>query len=227
MGAPPGIESNSIPLRTDATEIGEWETFNLIPQGDNRYGIRTANGCYLTAVDGGGKGAPPWLPRNSTFALHADRTHVEAWEQCQLIFMVHNNSAFALENQTTGAIRNLVESGQWNQYYQTLSNFDFLQTQIQQVGIRAAIAYVQWLNPTEAANFYERNPTLEVALKHIQIALQLSSDDLNLLAPQLWGRLQQFIYLLTIEALLEQAYRQWPKPWLCPLFPSFEPTGYG
>ena len=224
IGDPPGFNLNSIPVRTDATDIGEWETFTLVPQGDRRYAIQTANGCYLTAVDGGGKGKPAWWPHNSSFPLHTNRTHVTDWELCHLIFLDENN----LETQeTTETMKNLVESNEWSRYYQTLSDFEFIQSQIQQLGIEAAIANYQWLNPIEATEDWARNPILEVALKQIKIALQLSPDDPKQIAAQLWGRLQPFIYLPTIEALLEQADRHQPKPWLRPLFPCLEPTGYG
>ncbi len=228
VGDPPGFASNSIPLRTDATDIGEWETFTLVPHGGKRYAIQTANGCYLTAVDGGGKAKPAWWPADSLCPLQTHATRVDNWQLCHIIFLDDNNSETVDDEETTAEMmKNLVESGEWYRYYQTLSDFEFIQSQIQQLGIEEAIANYQWLNPIEAAEDWGRNPILEVALKQIKIALQLSPDDPKQLASQLWGRLQAFIYMPTIEALLEQAYRHQPKPWLRPLFPCLEPTGYG
>ena len=44
-------------LHTDATAIGPWETFTLEFQSDGTYGIRTANGNYVSAVGGRHKDA--------------------------------------------------------------------------------------------------------------------------------------------------------------------------
>ncbi len=71
-----GHGSNAV--HTDATKIGGWEKFRLVPVGPaptsgrpNYYAIMTSNGHYVTAVNGGGVIGD---------ALHTDATNVAAWE---------------------------------------------------------------------------------------------------------------------------------------------------
>ena len=60
-------------IRTNATQIGSWERFTLVPAGDGiHYGIRTVNGHFLTAVGGGGR---------ITDVIHSDATWLRAWEE--------------------------------------------------------------------------------------------------------------------------------------------------
>ncbi|MGI5291247.1 fascin domain-containing protein [Nonomuraea polychroma] len=68
-------------LHTDATRIRAWEKFKLIDSGDRsgtriRYGLRTSNGHYLTAVGGGGR---------ITDVMHSDATQLRAWEKFTLV----------------------------------------------------------------------------------------------------------------------------------------------
>jgi hypothetical protein len=58
----PNCTPGSIALHDDATRIGPWETFKLVPVPSaapfpRRYALQTSNGLnYVTAVDGGGMG---------------------------------------------------------------------------------------------------------------------------------------------------------------------------
>jgi hypothetical protein len=60
----PNCEPGSVALHDNATQIGAWETFRLVPvpsigPGPLRYAFQTSNGRnYITAVDGGGLGDP-------------------------------------------------------------------------------------------------------------------------------------------------------------------------
>ena len=50
-------------LHTDATVAGPWETFTLERIDDIHFALRTVDGHYLTAVNGGRVGQPPTGPR--------------------------------------------------------------------------------------------------------------------------------------------------------------------
>ena len=61
-----------------ATTWRSWVRLGLRPEiaslagyGGHNYALQTANGHYLTAVDGGGR---------TTDAIHSDATQVRAWE---------------------------------------------------------------------------------------------------------------------------------------------------
>ncbi len=63
-------------IHTDATRVGSWERFTLVPVGDGvHYGIRTSNGHYLTAVGGGGR---------TSDAIHSDAPWLRGWEEFTL-----------------------------------------------------------------------------------------------------------------------------------------------
>ena len=57
LSADQGGGKSTDALHTDATAIGPWETFTLEFQSDGTYGIRTANGNYVSAVGGRHKDA--------------------------------------------------------------------------------------------------------------------------------------------------------------------------
>lgn len=63
-------------IHTDATRIGNWETFDIEPIGNGYYIIRTFNGGLLTAVGGGGK---------INDVLHTDAVHAGQWEKFLLV----------------------------------------------------------------------------------------------------------------------------------------------
>ena len=49
-----GPNDASLPIHSDATTRGPWETLSLVPQFDGTYAIQSATGFYLTATNGGG-----------------------------------------------------------------------------------------------------------------------------------------------------------------------------
>ena len=66
-------------LHSDATRVGSWEKFTLTDSGDDgpngdyiKWGIRTSNGHWLTAVGGGGR---------TTNTIHSDATALRSWEK--------------------------------------------------------------------------------------------------------------------------------------------------
>lgn len=60
-------------IHTNATVARDWEVFKLFPltTGPNQYAIRTINGNFLTAVDGGGR---------TTETIHTDTRSIQEWE---------------------------------------------------------------------------------------------------------------------------------------------------
>ncbi len=76
-----GPNDGTCPIHTDAANQGQWETVTL--QVDDTVNpptvrILTANGNYLTAVNGGGVGGPNTQP------IHTDATVVGDWEKFTL-----------------------------------------------------------------------------------------------------------------------------------------------
>ncbi len=126
-----------------------------------------------------------------------------------------------------------VQSQQWHEYYQLLSNFEFLLGKIQHpdFGIEGLINDYDWLDPTEAASNAARDADTETALQRIHLTLQLSAfvltEDPNQLTSHLWGHLQAFNDSPVIKGLLTQAADIQPKPWLRPLFPTIQSPGKG
>ena len=59
-------------IHSDATVIGPWEKFKLVPISGNQYALQTINGNYLTVVNGGGK---------LTDVIHSDATVIGPWEK--------------------------------------------------------------------------------------------------------------------------------------------------
>jgi hypothetical protein len=79
IGGPNNARS---PVHTDATTIGPEEVFTFrftTANGVTTATIRTPNGDYLTAVNGGGIGGPNNIP------IHTDATSIGPWETFMLI----------------------------------------------------------------------------------------------------------------------------------------------
>jgi hypothetical protein len=63
-------------LHTNATRVGSWEKFTLVPQVDGSVAIRVADGHYLTARLGGGQ---------QTYVFNTNATRVDSWEKFRLV----------------------------------------------------------------------------------------------------------------------------------------------
>jgi len=124
---------------------------------------------------------------------------------------------------------NLLKSGQWEKYYQILTNFDFLSQKIHHpdFGVQALIEDYELIDSPEATTHPEYDPEKVKTLKRIQGALGLSahilSKDKTQLVEQLWGRMQGFD-VPEIQQLLSQAKHS-KTTWLRPLTPSFSTPG--
>lgn len=130
----------------------------------------------------------------------------------------------------SSALQNYVNSGNFAEYYQTLTNFDYLEVKIKrpEFGLDALIADYDLVDESKVATHSDDYLEKVKALKLIQGALRLSAhilaEDKTQLAGQLLGRLLSFSHL-EIQGLLAQA-KQWQDyPWLRPLSPSLTPPG--
>ena len=68
-----------MPIRTDATAVGPWETFTLNFLPNNHVTIQLSDGRFLTAVNGGGMPGPYTVP------IHTDATKHDIWEAFTLV----------------------------------------------------------------------------------------------------------------------------------------------
>jgi WD40 repeat protein len=124
---------------------------------------------------------------------------------------------------------NLVKSGNLEEYYQTLTNFDFLAAKLNHpdFGVQALIEDYDLVSDSEVLTHPEYNPEKVKALKLIQGALRLSAhvlaEDKTQLVGQLWGRMQGFD-VPEIQGLLSQA-KQSKTTGLRPLRASLTPPG--
>ncbi|QQE79542.1 hypothetical protein [Alicyclobacillus sp. SO9] len=73
----------SAAIETNRREIGAWEKFTLEPLNNQErtFAIRTSNGHYVTAVNGGGMGGP----NDDNFPIHTDATSIGPWEKFQIV----------------------------------------------------------------------------------------------------------------------------------------------
>ncbi|MEW6498878.1 MAG: hypothetical protein AB1589_41230, partial [Cyanobacteriota bacterium] len=124
---------------------------------------------------------------------------------------------------------NLLKSGQWQKYYQILTDFEFLNQKIEHPDfeVQALIEDYDLIDAAEATTDPEYDPEKVKTLKRIQGALRLSAHvlakDKTQLAGQLWGRLQCF-EVPEIQQLLSQT-KQSKTTWLRPLTPILTPPG--
>lgn len=76
----PNTGTNAVALHTDATKVGPWETFEIVWINPTHFGIKTVNGNYVTAVNGGGIGGP----NDNTSPIHTDASNSGPWERLLL-----------------------------------------------------------------------------------------------------------------------------------------------
>ncbi|MBD2168091.1 PQQ-binding-like beta-propeller repeat protein [Calothrix membranacea FACHB-236] len=119
---------------------------------------------------------------------------------------------------------NLVNSGNLEKYYQTLTDFDFINAKINhpEFGVQSLIEDYDLIDSAETSENFK-------TLKLLQGALRLSAHvlvtDKQQLASQLHGRLLHENMPDDIQALLRQIQQQTTTPWLRPVTPSLTPPG--
>jgi len=76
----PNSGPGAVAIHTDAVEAGPWETFRLEWVDSTYFALKTVNGNYVTAVNGGGVGGA----NDASSPVHSDATWVGPWEQLTL-----------------------------------------------------------------------------------------------------------------------------------------------
>lgn len=86
----PNTGSGAVPIHTDATSAGPWETFTVIWLDDAKrsFALRTVNGNYLTAENSGGIGGP----NDSSSPIHTDATEIGAWQKLTIRFLPNDKA---------------------------------------------------------------------------------------------------------------------------------------
>jgi len=79
----PGAGPNAVALHSDATREGAWETFQMEWSDPAHFALKTANGNYVTAINGGGMGGPS----SAASPIHTDAVKLGAWEK---LFLEYN-----------------------------------------------------------------------------------------------------------------------------------------
>jgi hypothetical protein len=100
----------NVPIRTNATTIGEYELFTIewidIKQG--YFALHTADGKYVTAVNGGGIGGP----NNDEYPIHTDAQWMSTWEYLE--FIIQENGKYAIRTKS-GYYWTAVNGGGWGE----------------------------------------------------------------------------------------------------------------
>jgi hypothetical protein len=78
----PNNGPNAVAIHTDATKFGPWETFHMEWVDSTHFALKTVNGNYVTAVNGGGIGGP----NNAASPVHTDATKAGPWERLILTY---------------------------------------------------------------------------------------------------------------------------------------------
>jgi hypothetical protein len=86
-----GLHNDVVPLNTDRTVIGPWEKFTIEPldQAAGTFALKAVNGCYLSAIHGGGMGGR----NNASCPVHTDATKIGEWEKLSLV--QHEDGSFS------------------------------------------------------------------------------------------------------------------------------------
>jgi len=131
----------------------------------------------------------------------------------QLDSLVPEDRLYALKHLPN----HMVNAGRWEQLQRWLTDYDFIQAKVAEVGVQ------------ESIEDYDRVENLESekALRPIQRTLGLSAhilrEDTTQLAEQLWGRLLSLTSIPQIKQLLEQAKQRQNRPWLRPIASNLTP----
>ncbi|MBO3464418.1 WD40 domain-containing protein, partial [Aetokthonos hydrillicola] len=128
------------------------------------------------------------------------------------------------------AVESYIESGDFAEYYKTLTDFDYLEAKIKhsELGVQALIADYDLIDESNLETHSDEHSCEVETLKLIQGALRLSAhviaENKTQLAGQLLGRLLSFPQP-GVQALLAQAKQWQDDSWLHPLSPSLTPPG--
>lgn len=112
MGDPAGLPFNSTPFHSNATEVKDWETFEMVPVSPDQktFALRTASGNFITAVNGGGMGDPSGQPFNS-WPMHTNATEAQDWEKFEINPVISGNRRRSLSSSAQAYIPTATQLG--------------------------------------------------------------------------------------------------------------------
>ncbi|HET8707471.1 MAG TPA: ricin-type beta-trefoil lectin domain protein [Pseudomonadales bacterium] len=84
----PNTGATAVPIHTDATRAGPWERFTVEPIDQAHFALKTANGRYLTAAQGGGVSGA----NDASSPIHTDANGSAAWERLTLSYDRFSNT---------------------------------------------------------------------------------------------------------------------------------------
>jgi len=92
----PTTGPTSVPLHTDATTAGPFETFTIIwlNSAHTQFALKTSNRHFVTAVNGGGLGGR----NDESSPIHTDAKTIGIWERLTLNFLPNNQLTIKVPN---------------------------------------------------------------------------------------------------------------------------------
>src|SRR4028118_949402 len=113
--------------------------------------------------------------------------------------------------------RHLVESGQGEKLYQLLTDFDFMEAKLDELGLQALIEDYNLAIDSQLLDGPEQSQTYLYWIQQVlHRSARILERDKTQLAGQLWGRLLAF-EKPEFQRMLEQAKQSKNSPWLRPL----------
>jgi hypothetical protein len=85
----PNVGPGSVALHTDAVKAKAWETFHVVWIDATRFALKTIDGHFVTAVNGGGIGGP----NDASSPVHTDATALGPWEKLTFVYDIRTQTA--------------------------------------------------------------------------------------------------------------------------------------
>ena len=112
--------------------------------------------------------------------------------------------------------RHLIESGQGEKLHQLLTDFDFIEAKLDELGVQALIEDYDLATASNLLREQEESRNLYLIPYALRQSAPILERDKTQLASQLWGRLLAF-EKPEFQRMLEQAKQSKNSPWLRPL----------
>jgi hypothetical protein len=84
----PNSGPGAVAIHSDASVVGPWERFYVEPIDATHFALKTVNGNYVTAVNGGGVGGP----NDASSPIHTDAAWSSSWERLTLVYDAATNT---------------------------------------------------------------------------------------------------------------------------------------
>ncbi|MEG5063978.1 WD40 repeat domain-containing protein [Microcoleus sp. B3-A4] len=113
-------------------------------------------------------------------------------------------------------LRHLVESGQGEKLHQLLTDFDFIEAKLDELGVQSLIEDYDLATDSNLLREQDKSRNLYLIPYALRQSAPILERDKTQLASQLWGRLLAF-EKPEFQRMLEQAKQSKNSPWLRPL----------